>query len=463
MKVLKNPYACSLCKKGFPKPELLSKHVETFHLPSKAKKTLSSSKTAPFQTNDRIFAKVKGYPAWPACVFGTNDVKGSRFKVYFYGTHETAIVKKEDMCFFEETTKVKFFKQKLGWLKKGFVEAIDEIENRPEIGYFKDANLEESSLDESKENKSANMKVEIKDEPMEDGAIGNANLQESKLDASILDESKENKSPDIKVEITDSPSIKKSDSKKVFSCMACNKNFTSKQSLKYHENSKIHQNASILDESEESKSPNIKVEIKDEPEKGYPAWPQSLPLKKRKVADYETKTTIKREPQTTPVKKSSFFYHDPSEDKGVIANNSDEFSDVDGEDNWKVQILPPTKPVKLKPHFCSYCDKKFSSNQLLKQHVRSHTGERPYSCNYCEKRFTQSHSLQSHEFIHTGEKPFSCKICSYSCRNSANLRKHGLIHTGEKLFSCMYCDKKFSTKQGQQTHEKSKMHQETEL
>jgi len=27
----------------------------------------------------------------------------------------------------------------------------------------------------------------------------------------------------------------------------------------------------------------------------------------------------------------------------------------------------------------------------------------------------------------------------------------------------MYCDKKFSTKQGQQTHEKSKMHQETEL
>ena len=491
MKVLKNPYACSLCKKGFPKAELLSEHVEAFHLPSKVnktkpKKTLPSLETAPFKTNDRIFAKVKGYPAWPACVFGTNDVKGSRFKVYFYGTHETAIVKKEDMCFFEETTKVKFFKQKLGWLKKGFVEAIEEIENRPEIGYYKHVNLEDSSFEESKLNKSAKIKVEIKDEPMEDGASGNANLEEAKLDASILDESKENKSTNKK-------------SKKLYSCMPCNKNFTSKQSLKYHENSKIHQNASILDESKESKSPkikveikdepmedgardnanleesildvskeskspSIKVEIKDEPDKGYPAWPQSLPLKKRKVADYGINTAIKKETLTTPVKIKS-------EDKGEIANNSDEFSDVDGEDNWKVQILPPTKSLKLrkknskksKNHFCTYCEKKFSSNQLLKQHLRSHTGERPFSCNYCEKRFTQSHSLQSHEFIHTGEKPFSCKVCSYSCRNSANLRKHELIHTGEKLFSCMYCNKKFSTKQGQQTHEKSKMHQETEL
>ena len=503
MKVLKNPYACSLCKKGFPKPELLSEHVEAFHLPSKVNKTkpkttLSSLETAPFKTNDRIFAKVKGYPAWPACVFGTNDVKGSRFKVYFYGTHETAIVKKEDMCFFEETTKVKFFKQKLGWLKKGFVEAIDEIENRPEIGYYKDANLEKSSFDESKENKSAKMKIEIKDEPMEDGVIGDDNLEESKLDASILDESKENKSANLKVEITDDPSIKKSERKKLFPCMSCNKEFSTKQILKTHEKSKMHRttawNASILDDSKENKSPkikveiknepmedgasgnvnleelypsildeskenksaNIKVEIKDEPEKGYPAWPDSLPLKKRKVADYGTDTTIKKETQTTPVKIKS-------ENNGIISNNSDDFSDADSEDNWKVQILPSTKPFKLKPHLCTYCDKKFSSNHLLKQHVRSHTGERPFSCNYCEKRFTQSHSLQSHEFIHTGEKPFSCKVCSYSCRNSANLRKHELTHTGEKPFSCMYCDKKFSTKQGQQTHEKSKMHQETEL
>ena len=90
------------------------------------------SKAKVFQTNDRIFAKVKGYPAWPACVTGPNDPKGARYKVYFYGTYETAIVKKEDMWFFDDSTKAKFGKQK----RKGFSEAIEEIENRPEVGYL---------------------------------------------------------------------------------------------------------------------------------------------------------------------------------------------------------------------------------------------------------------------------------------------------------------------------------------
>lgn len=85
-----------------------------------------------FQTNDRIFAKVKGYPAWPACVTGPTDAKGTRYKVYFYGTYETAVVKREEMWNFNEKTKEKFGKQK----RKGFAEAIDEIENRPEVGYL---------------------------------------------------------------------------------------------------------------------------------------------------------------------------------------------------------------------------------------------------------------------------------------------------------------------------------------
>ena len=46
---------------------------------------MTGKKGAPpqFQTNDRIFAKVKGYPAWPACVTGPNDAKGTRYKVCY--------------------------------------------------------------------------------------------------------------------------------------------------------------------------------------------------------------------------------------------------------------------------------------------------------------------------------------------------------------------------------------------
>jgi hypothetical protein len=91
-----------------------------------------------FQTNDRIFAKVKNknYPAWPACV--TKIVKGSQseeqYEINFYGTHVSgafsAIVKEEDMWHFDKNTKAKFGKNDC----QGFSEAINEIENRPQVG-----------------------------------------------------------------------------------------------------------------------------------------------------------------------------------------------------------------------------------------------------------------------------------------------------------------------------------------
>jgi len=44
-----------------------------------------------FQPGDRVFAKVRGYPPWPARVDGTTQVQGkTRFHVFFYGTYEVA-------------------------------------------------------------------------------------------------------------------------------------------------------------------------------------------------------------------------------------------------------------------------------------------------------------------------------------------------------------------------------------
>ena len=59
-------------------------------------------------------------------------IQRSLYKVNFYGTYKNFIVKKGDMWGFDESTKAKFGKQK----RKGFSEAIDEIENRPEVLYL---------------------------------------------------------------------------------------------------------------------------------------------------------------------------------------------------------------------------------------------------------------------------------------------------------------------------------------
>ena len=73
--------------------------------------------------------QVRGYPPWPARVTATADKNASKFHVFFYGTYETAVCKKEELWHYDDTTKTKYGRNK----SKMFPEALDEIENRPEI------------------------------------------------------------------------------------------------------------------------------------------------------------------------------------------------------------------------------------------------------------------------------------------------------------------------------------------
>lgn len=82
-----------------------------------------------FASGDLVFAKVRGYPAWPARVTCPADKNCTKFHVFFYGTYETAICKSEELWIYDAGTKAKYGRQK----RKFFAEALDEIENRPDI------------------------------------------------------------------------------------------------------------------------------------------------------------------------------------------------------------------------------------------------------------------------------------------------------------------------------------------
>ncbi|XP_063370290.1 zinc finger protein 250-like [Cydia amplana] len=45
---------------------------------------------------------------------------------------------------------------------------------------------------------------------------------------------------------------------------------------------------------------------------------------------------------------------------------------------------------------CAMCDKVFDSNQILKDHIRTHTGERPFQCSRCPAQFRQASTLGTH-------------------------------------------------------------------
>ena len=77
------------------------------------KKGTPANKGGPsFKSGDLVFAKVKGYPAWPARVTNPADEKGLKYHVFFYGTYETAVVPKDGIWIYSQATKDKYGKQK---------------------------------------------------------------------------------------------------------------------------------------------------------------------------------------------------------------------------------------------------------------------------------------------------------------------------------------------------------------
>lgn len=86
------------------------------------------SRPAKYIPGDLVFAKVKGYPPWPARV---TSVKSSRYKVFFYGTFETATLKKEDIWPYNQENEDKFAAKNLK--RKGYSDGLDQIKNTPEI------------------------------------------------------------------------------------------------------------------------------------------------------------------------------------------------------------------------------------------------------------------------------------------------------------------------------------------
>lgn len=80
-----------------------------------------------FHIQDKVFAKIRGYPAWPAIISGVKADTPTRpkYNVYFYGTGERAECKPDELFPYEEN------KLKLGKpnKRKFFAEALVQIEN----------------------------------------------------------------------------------------------------------------------------------------------------------------------------------------------------------------------------------------------------------------------------------------------------------------------------------------------
>ncbi|KAF4526675.1 hypothetical protein B566_EDAN010104, partial [Ephemera danica] len=102
-----------------------------------------------------------------------------------------------------------------------------------------------------------------------------------------------------------------------------------------------------------------------------------------------------------------------------------------------------------RPFHCTFdgCERSFTTSNIRKVHMRTHTGERPYVCPEpgCDRSFASATNYKNHQRIHSGEKPYVCSIqgCNKRFTEYSSLYKHHIVHSQHKPYFCSICARNY--------------------
>lgn len=233
-----------------------------------------------------------------------------------------------------------------------------------------------------------------------------------------------------------------------FKCTTCEMEFVRKKNFDNHLR-KFHngENEEIAPENKRLRlslargqdTEQLKQELQENPEAKKCKDCGALYLNEKSLKLHEKRNACKQEVYECDVCKKIFT------DQKLFTEHTESHPQQQQEQDEVKAASELVDPTKKFP--CTICSKSFKMMSTLKDHTRTHTGDKPYVCTICNRGFSQNTNLKQHLRRHTQIKPFKCKFgdCDATFVSKGELDSHNRKHTGAHPFSCEQCGTSFTT------------------